>query len=61
MFMTGRFFGPELGFGFNIDIPEGDKVLLVKTAWGGKKESVYWSLFVYNLKFMMPIEFLFFL
>jgi hypothetical protein len=36
----GAFFGPELGFGFHIDLPktfsDGDKVLLIKTAWGGK-------------------------
>jgi hypothetical protein len=35
----GDFFGPELGFGFHIDKPktssDGDKVLLIKTAWGG--------------------------
>ena len=33
---NGPFFGPEIGFGFNLDIPAGDKVLLIKTAWGGK-------------------------
>mmetsp|Transcript_17431 Transcript_17431/g.42744 ORF Transcript_17431/g.42744 Transcript_17431/m.42744 type:complete len:147 (-) Transcript_17431:1595-2035(-) len=36
----GEFFGPELGFGFNLELPHGasknDKILLVKTAWGGK-------------------------
>ncbi|CAJ1952022.1 unnamed protein product [Cylindrotheca closterium] len=35
-----EFFGPELGFGFHLDLPPGsstrDKILLVKTAWGGK-------------------------
>lgn len=28
--------GPELGFGFNLDIPQDDKALIIKTAWGGK-------------------------
>jgi len=32
----GEFFGVELGFGFHIDVPPGDKVLIIKTAWGGK-------------------------
>ena len=30
------FFGPELGFGWNLDLQCNEKVLLVKTAWGGK-------------------------
>lgn len=37
---AGRFFGPELGFGFHLKLPPGaspnDKILLIKTAWGGK-------------------------
>lgn len=36
----GEFFGPELGFGFNLALPPQsspkDKILLIKTAWGGK-------------------------
>ena len=37
----GPFFGPELGFGWNIDNNNNacccnDKVLIIKTAWGGK-------------------------
>ena len=28
--------GPELGFGFNLKLPKGDKALIVKTAWGGE-------------------------
>lgn len=36
----GEFFGPELGFGFHLKLPPGsspnDKILLVKTAWGGR-------------------------
>lgn len=30
------FIGPEFGFGYNIEIPKGDKIVLIKTAWGGK-------------------------
>eukprot|EP00980_Cylindrotheca_fusiformis_P019289 scaffold6613_cov75-Cylindrotheca_fusiformis.AAC.1 len=35
----GTYFGPELGFGFHIELPptadsDGDKILLIKTAWG---------------------------
>lgn len=32
----GYSIGPELGFGFNLRIPEGDKALIIKTAWGGE-------------------------
>lgn len=32
----GPFFGPELGFGWSLDLNENDNVLIVKTAWGGK-------------------------
>eukprot|EP00980_Cylindrotheca_fusiformis_P021785 scaffold8614_cov85-Cylindrotheca_fusiformis.AAC.2 len=42
-----EFIGPELGFGFNIDLPpkgstHGDKVLLIKTAWGGTDLAQDW-------------------
>ena len=33
------FIGPELGFGFNVDRSDNEKVLIVKTAWGGKSLS----------------------
>lgn len=35
----GPFFGPELGFGFNLGLECNEKVLIVKTAWGGKCDS----------------------
>jgi Carbohydrate esterase, sialic acid-specific acetylesterase len=31
-----NYFGPELGFGFNFPVDANDKILIVKTAWGGK-------------------------
>jgi hypothetical protein len=35
-FSYGPFFGPELGFGWGLDLLCNDKVLIIKTAWGGK-------------------------
>lgn len=36
--------GPELGFGFNLKIPKGDKALIIKTAWGGEQfNSLFYS------------------
>jgi alpha-galactosidase len=31
-----NFFGPELGFGFNFPVEDHEKILIFKTAWGGK-------------------------
>jgi alpha-galactosidase len=40
-----HYIGPELGFGFNVDTPTGsaggDKILLLKTAWGGRSRDTY--------------------
>ncbi|CAJ1958214.1 unnamed protein product [Cylindrotheca closterium] len=34
--------GPELGFGFNLKLPKGDKALIIKTAWGGTELASNW-------------------
>jgi hypothetical protein len=42
---SSHWIGPELGFGFNVDLPTvsagGDKILLIKTAWGGRSRYTY--------------------